>query len=115
MEQRAKAPESAGRFLGLAALTAILAQLATCQSDDILKLGLRMSAKQAKDTFRKHLPEQLGKIHAKVAAHYGPKAPELNTVFPGGRDNVSNAVDDDLDDRLSAVIGLALVAGSWAP
>lgn len=85
-------------------LTVALATVATCTTDDIVKLGLRKAAKQAKDTFREVLPKHLGKVHAKVAAHYGVDAPELNQAFPNGREIFHTCPDDQVSANLQAVI-----------
>jgi len=88
----------------ITSLTTALSQVALCATDDIVKLGLRKAAKQAKDTFRTVLPEQLGKIYSKVAGFYGIKAPQLNMVFPSGREIFHDCTDDALDEHLQAVI-----------
>lgn len=93
-------------------LTVALATVASCASDDIVKLGLRKSAKEAKDTFRRVLPEHLGTIQAKVAGHYGLKALQVKQVFPNGRDIFNTCKDDAVDEHLSAVIaGLTPIVG----
>jgi hypothetical protein len=85
-------------------LSTALATVGACASDDTVKLGLRKAAKQAKDTFREHLPGHLGKVYGKVIGHYGPQAPEVQQVFPSGREIFGKCPDDALDDHLTAVV-----------
>lgn len=111
----AKNPGAAFNTL-ITGLTVALATVGTCTTDDIVKLGLRKAAKQAKDAFREVLPKQLGKIHAKVVAHYGVDAPQVNTVFPSGREIFHTCPDDQVAPRLQAVInGLTPLAVAMGP
>jgi len=75
-------------------------------SDDLVKLGVRKARKQAKDAFRKGLPEKLSKLHLQVAAKFGERSPVLKECFPSGRTAFAKSADDLLESHL-----LALAAG----
>lgn len=85
-------------------LTVALVTVGNCATDDIVKLGLRKSAKSAKDSFRSVLPAQLGTLEAKVAGHYGYRSDQVKQLFPSGRDIFNTCADDAVDDHLSAVL-----------
>lgn len=85
-------------------ITTALAIVDQCATDDIVKLGLRKSAKEAKGIFRKSLPEHIGGIHAKFTGHYGIKSPLITAVFPNGRELFARCPDDDLSHHLGGLI-----------
>ena len=90
----------------IAATSAKLAIVANCSSNNTLKLGARKAAKAAKDDFRKHLPEEIGKIYVVVIAKYGMHGTQVTEVFPEGRSVFakSKTTDDVLESKLMALV-----------
>ncbi len=73
-------------------------------TDDQTKLGVRKARKQAKDTFRKALPESVGRIHGAVTSKFGTKGAEVAECFPLGRKVFSDCSDDLVTNHLQTVI-----------
>ncbi|MEP7367789.1 MAG: hypothetical protein ABI972_31395 [Acidobacteriota bacterium] len=92
----------------IAATAAKLAIVAQCSSDNTLKLGARKAAKDAKDEFRKNLPEEIGKIYVVVIAKYGLNGTQVTEVFPNGRTVFakSGTTDDLLGSKLTALVAV---------
>ena len=88
----------------ISGLTTSLVIMDQCATDDIVKLGLRKGAKQAKDTFRGSLGNHIGKIYGKVTGHFGPDAPEVTTIFANGRTIFNECADDAVSHHLNSLI-----------
>jgi len=88
----------------ITATTSSLGLVEDCVTDDETKLGLRKSRKMVKDTFRKHLPENVAKIAAVVVAEYGPNAPEVVECCPRGRRIFGECRDDQVEGHLQTLV-----------
>jgi len=93
-----------GLSVRITATSNSLGVLEDCVTDDQTKLGLRRSRKMAKDTFRKHLLENVAKIAAVVVAHYGPNAPEVVECCPSGRSIFGDCRDDQVEGHLQTLV-----------
>jgi len=100
----------------ITATTVALTTLGNCSSSDLVKLGIRKAAKDAKDAFRTALPGNLRKISGKVAGQYGEPSAELTQCFPQGRTVFTTCADDALDEHLqSLVAALTPLVGVMGP
>lgn len=101
----------------IAAALAALTPLQAASGSDQIQLGLRKAAKDAKNTFRKSLPEEIGKVALAVAANYGEDSAQVTECFPAGRTVFTRAADDRLNDHFTAMIAgvAAHVADLGAP
>lgn len=73
-------------------------------TDDHGKLGLRKARKQAKDEFRKTLPEAVAKIIGAVSYYYGPNSPQMTECLPQGRTIFSSCRDDKVETHLQTLV-----------
>lgn len=103
--QRMIANDAGGELSArITATTSALQLVQDSASDDQTGLGLRKARKQAKDAFRKALPERAGQIVAAVAAQYGMNAPEVTECVPQGRSVFSSATDDRVATHLQTLL-----------
>lgn len=95
-----------GGFLDarIAATSAALAPVEACVTDVAVKDGLSKAKTQIKADFRAALPEKIRKIHAAVVAAYGDPSPELTECFPEGRSIFTTCRDEQLDNKLGALV-----------
>lgn len=103
--QRLTANNSGGLYTArLAATGAAIATVHAAFSDDQSKLGFRKARKQAKDAYRKTLPEKIGRIAVAIEAAFGEGAPEFTECFPQGRTIFGRCADDQLANYLQTLI-----------
>jgi hypothetical protein len=88
----------------ITATTTALSALDATMSDNDVKLALRMARVQAKDAFRAALPRNLARIHGAVVAAFGSDSTQLTECFPQGRTPFFTCPDDQLDDKLQALL-----------
>ena len=88
----------------ITATTTALSGLDATMSDNDTKLSLRMARVHAKEAFRQALPENLLRIHSAVIAAFGPDSTQENECFPQGRKPFAVCPDDQLDDKLEALL-----------
>lgn len=103
--QRMLSADPGGTFAErIAATTAALAAVNGSTTEDSTKLGVRRARKQAKGTFRRALPEALGKLHGAAAAKFGLKGAGVKECFPKGRKIFARCPDDELGLHLQAMV-----------
>ena len=88
----------------ITATTVALTTVGQCSSSDIVKLGIRKAAKDAKNTFREALPGNIRRIAQRVAGQYGDPSTEVTACFPNGREIFKDCRDDKVDDHLQALV-----------
>ena len=88
----------------LAGLNAALSGLSAAVGADLVKLGLRMSAKLVKTRFRRQMTSRVGRIQSCVAGHYGVASGEVKKVFPRGRQGLLRTPDDLLGGELASMV-----------
>jgi hypothetical protein len=88
----------------ITATSAALNGVGSSFTDDQTKLGVRKARKQAKDAYRKGLPEMVGKIHGALTAKFGTKGSEVAECFPLGRSIFKSATDDAVTSHLQTMI-----------
>jgi hypothetical protein len=88
----------------LTATSTALTGVGNAFTDDQTKLGLRKARKQAKDAFRKTLPENISKIYGTVTGKFGQSGPEVAEGFPQGRKVFSDCTDDKVANHLQTLI-----------
>lgn len=84
--------------------TTALGVVQDCATDDLTKIGIRKARKQAKDTFREMLPQNVAKIMGAVVARYGPDAPEVVECCPQGRSIFSSCRDDQVELHIDTLL-----------
>lgn len=104
-QQRMTANNTGGFLTArITATNTALGVLGTTVTDDQTKLAIRKARKQAKDDFRKSLPDGVGKIYGAVIAKYGPNGVETTECFPEGRGVFAKSTDDRLANQLQTLI-----------
>jgi hypothetical protein len=101
----------------ITAITSALAQVVDCVTQDRGRLGIRMAAKQAKDTFREDtIPAEVKRIEAGFIAAFGADSPVLLEALPGGRNIFNTCRDDQVEVHLLTLHTAATAhAASLAP
>lgn len=83
-----------------ATLTA-LENLATADGNNQAKLGVRRARKNAKNAFRRSLPEQVRRVASTLEGITGVNSAAMDEAFPEGR----TVFGDSADDRLAIHLG----------
>src|SRR5690348_3923726 len=73
-------------------------------TDDKTQLAVRKARKQAKDDFRKSLPESINKIYGAITSKFGTKGAETTQCFPQGRTVFTKSTDDALQNELQTLV-----------
>lgn len=101
----------------ITAITSSLTAVEDCVTQDHGKLGIRKSAKRAKDNFRKYiLPAEVKRIEAGFIAALGADSPLLLEALPQGRNIFNTCRDDQVEVHLTTLHAAATThAASLAP
>lgn len=87
----------------IATTTTILTTLNTKIGGETLKLGIQKARVRAKDDYRLHIVEELGKVQGAVHTAYGKKHAKNDEIFPEGAAIFSSCEDAQLDAKLDAL------------
>lgn len=93
--------ELAGR---ITATTAALQLVEDCYTDDETKLAIRKARKQAKDSARQAMRQDLARVAGAVIAQFGEGSPQFTECFPHGRSVFHTCRDDQLEAQLQVVV-----------
>lgn len=87
----------------IASTTSLLTTLNTKLGSETLKLGIQKARVRAKDDYRQHIVDELGKVQGAVHTTYGKKHPKNDEIFPEGASIFSSCEDAQLDEKLDAL------------
>jgi hypothetical protein len=87
----------------IAVTTTLLGTMETKLGTETLKLGIQKARVRAKDDYRLHIVEEVGKVQGAVHSTYGKKHAKNEEIFPEGASIFSSCDDAMLEAKLDAL------------